>query len=133
MLAECGQHWRREAADVAIDTAWRFLLALGMASREDAAPHLLAAQPAPEHWIEVTHAISATSAECRFTADYQGLEVIAEAGTVIAVDGERDIRTPYDDCVLVMPARRLAAGQTAVRLGRYVALAGAELLAADDD
>jgi len=31
------------------------------------------------------------------------------------------VRTPYDDCVLIMPSRRLVKGQTAVRLGRYVA------------
>ena len=28
---------------------------------------------------------------------------------------------PYDDCVLVMPSRRLGPGLTAVRLGRFVA------------
>ena len=42
------------------------------------------------------------------------------AGTVIAYDGTRPIRTPYDDCVLIMPSRRLAPGLTAVRLGRFV-------------
>jgi hypothetical protein len=30
------------------------------------------------------------------------------------------VRTPYDDCVLIMPSRRSGRGQTAVRLGRYV-------------
>jgi hypothetical protein len=29
------------------------------------------------------------------------------------------VLTPYDDCVLVMPSRRLTRGSTAVRLGRY--------------
>ena len=38
---------------------------------------------------------------------------------MIATDGEREIRTPYDDCVPIMPSRRLARGQTAVRLGRF--------------
>lgn len=41
-----------------------------------------------------------------------------EISGAIATDGAREITTPYDDCVLVMPARRLARGQTAVRLGR---------------
>jgi hypothetical protein len=35
------------------------------------------------------------------------------------------VTTPYDDCVLIMPSRRLDKGQTAVRLGRYVAVPGA--------
>jgi hypothetical protein len=30
------------------------------------------------------------------------------------------VRTPYDDCILIMPSRRLAPGLTAVRLGRLV-------------
>jgi hypothetical protein len=30
------------------------------------------------------------------------------------------VRTPYDECVLIMPSRRLLPGQTAVRLGRYL-------------
>ena len=70
---------------------------------------------------------------CRFTSDYTGLEVIPTAGTVIAVDGEREIPTPYDNCVLVMPTRRMARGQTAVRLGRYIDMPNIDMLAADDD
>lgn len=135
VLAECGQHWRAATAAVAADIAYRFLVALGMVAIDDARPHLLPAAPAPDRWIEVTHAIDVTSGRSRFTADYQGLEVIPAAGTVIAVDGKREIRTPYDDCVLVMPARRLTPGQTAVRLGRYIDLPAADdlMLAADDD
>src|SRR5204863_447655 len=38
----------------------------------------------------------------------------------IGHDGEREVRTPYDNCILIMPSRRLVRGQTAVRLGRYV-------------
>jgi hypothetical protein len=30
------------------------------------------------------------------------------------------VRTPYDNCVLIRPSRRLAKGQTAVRLGRFL-------------
>ena len=50
-----------------------------------------------------------------------GCEVIPDAGTVIAYDGALPIRTPYDQCVLIMPSRRLAPGFTAVRLGQFVA------------
>jgi hypothetical protein len=46
--------------------------------------------------------------------------VLSPEGTLIGHDDEREVRTPYDDCVLIMPSRRLAKGQTAVRLGRYV-------------
>ena len=52
--------------------------------------------------------------------DYKGMEVIPDEGTVIGWDGERAIRTPYPDCVLIMPSRRLRRGESAVRFGRYV-------------
>jgi predicted deacylase len=48
-----------------------------------------------------------------------GLKVIAQAGTKIARDGTRPVFTAYDDCVLIMPTRRIKRGQPAVRFGRY--------------
>ena len=64
--------------------------------------------------------MTAKSNEFRFVRPYMGAEVIPEAGSVIAHDGETAIRTPYDQCVLIMPSLRLFPGQTAVRLGRFV-------------
>jgi len=76
--------------------------------------------PPPQKLIEVTEAVTIHSENFRFDADYKGLEVIARKGTEIARDGDRPVRTPYDECVLIMPSRRLTKGQTAVRLGRYI-------------
>ena len=46
--------------------------------------------------------------------------VIEKAGTVIATDGDKVWRTPYDACVLVMPSTaHVKPGNTMVRLGRY--------------
>ena len=40
--------------------------------------------------------------------------------TFVAEDGERTWRTPYDDCVLVMPSMsHVKPGNTMVRLGRF--------------
>lgn len=73
--------------------------------------------------IHVTDAVVADSMAFRFVADYRGLEVIKRAGTLIATDGVREIRTPYDDCVLVMPSlRQLAQGVTVVRFGRITGI-----------
>jgi predicted deacylase len=119
LLAECGQHWEKAAADVAIDTSWRFLAASGVLGEREAA-EILARPAAAQRLIEVTDAVTIAFEDFRFAADYRGLEVIPQAGTVIARDSGRAIRTPYDDCVLIMPSRRLVRGQTAVRLGRYV-------------
>jgi len=46
-----------------------------------------------------------------FDRRYIGLEIIPAAGTVIGTDGDRPIVTPYDDCVLIMPSRRLTRGR----------------------
>jgi hypothetical protein len=56
----------------------------------------------------------------KFPYLYKGLEVIPKAGTVIATDGATTWRTPYDDCVMVMPSlAHVKPGTTVLRLGRY--------------
>jgi predicted deacylase len=121
VLVECGQHWTRRSVAVAIATCRQFLAAL-----EVVEPSLLdglgrAPATKPQRVVEVTEAVTVAAGRFRFTREFQGLEVIPEAGTVIAYDGTLPVRTPYDHCVLIMPSRRLAPGFTAVRLGRFVA------------
>jgi predicted deacylase len=118
LLVECGHHWSRGTAEVATETAWRFLAAAGILFESDAAPWLLRKVPKQQS-VLVTHRVTADSENFRFEENFSGLEVIPRAGTVIARDGKTDIRTPYDNCVLIMPTRRISRGQTAVRLGRF--------------
>lgn len=118
-LVECGQHWLKGTADVAVETSLRFLSCLDVVERDAIAPHLKAAPP-PQTFIEVTHAVTIAREPFVFTGEFQGLEVIEKAGTTIAHDGGQEVRTPYDRCVLVMPSQRLSRGLTAVRLGRFV-------------
>ena len=119
-LIECGQHWRRETVDLAIEASLRFLLHLDMITPAFAAPHLPAKEPPAQTFIEVTEAVTIRNMPFTFTNDYRGMEVIEKAGTRIGRDGNEDIRTPYDNCVLIMPSQRLRKGLTAVRLGRRV-------------
>jgi hypothetical protein len=70
--------------------------------------------------IEVTQAVTITGNRFEFVAPFIGLEVIEKQGSVLGHDDDKEVRTPYDNCVLIMPSRRLVKGQTAVRLGRYV-------------
>jgi predicted deacylase len=118
LLVECGQHWERPTAALAVETAWRFLAASGVLAPAEAA-RILARPTAPQRVVAVTDAVTIAGDHFEFTQDFRGLEVIPQAGTVIAHDGGNEIRTPYDDCVLIMPSRRLLRGQTAVRLGRF--------------
>ncbi|MEP1029761.1 MAG: succinylglutamate desuccinylase, partial [Alphaproteobacteria bacterium] len=64
--------------------------------------------------------VTITTDRFRFAEDYRGLETIAKAGTVLGYDGDDPVVTPHDDCVLIMPSRRLNRGGTAVRLARVV-------------
>lgn len=120
MLVECGQHWARASVDVAIATCRQFLAAAGTVDPGRLDELCPAPQPAPQRLIEVTDAITVRDAPFRLSGPFRGLEVIPEAGTIIGYDGVQPIRTPYDQCVLIMPSQRLARGLTAVRLGRFV-------------
>jgi predicted deacylase len=119
LLVECGQHWERRSEAVAKETALRFLLATGAVAR-DWIEARLGPKPVPQKIVEVTQAVTIHGDDFAFAGPYIGLETIAKAGTVIATDGPTNVTTPYDNCVLIMPSRRLGKGQTAVRLGRYV-------------
>lgn len=119
LLVECGQHWAAGSRAVAIETMLRFLKAVGQADDALLARHGITPQPAtPQSFVEVTDALTIETDDFRFLGDFLGLECIPEAGTAIAQDGPVTLRTPYDDCVLIMPTKRLKPGQTAVRLGR---------------
>ncbi|HEY3917845.1 MAG TPA: succinylglutamate desuccinylase/aspartoacylase family protein [Stellaceae bacterium] len=118
LLVESGQHWAKPTADTATEMTGRFLAATGTLTEADAAP-FRALPREPQRVIQVTERVTIQSDDFRFFEAYEGFEVIPRAGTAIARDDGRDIRTPYDDCVLVMPSRRFSRGQTAVRLGRF--------------
>jgi predicted deacylase len=119
LLLEAGQHWDLRSVSVARDTVMRFLIRAG-AVRPGQAPSgwLLPDQPSPQALV-VTDSVVARSMDFRFLQAFTGGETIARAGTVIALDAGREVVTPYDDCVLVMPSvRQLRPGVTTVRLAR---------------
>ncbi len=128
VLIECGQHWERSAADVAIDTLVRFLRATGAVDEPWARPRLRLAPPAEQRLVRVTEAVVAKSMAFRFLVPIDGLGVVEKAGTPIAQDTDPASgapivwRAPYDRTVLVMPSlKHLKPGNTQVRLGRFVA------------
>ncbi|HEY9539188.1 MAG TPA: M14 family metallopeptidase [Kiloniellaceae bacterium] len=120
LLVECGQHWEAASALIAIHSALRFLLVNGVVDADWASQGLAGLDLPEQRFVEVTGPVTITSENFRFVETFNGLEVIPKAGTVIAYDGDAPVTTPYDDCVLIMPSRRLNPGASAVRLGRYV-------------
>ena len=120
LLIECGQHWERAAADVAIDTLVRFLGLTGVADAEWVEANVRLPLPPVQRLVRVTEPVVALSADFHFLVPTIGLSVIPRAGTPIAQDGDRVWVAPYDDAVLVMPGtRNLKPGGTAVRIGRF--------------
>ena len=120
VLIECGQHWEKGAADVAVDTLFRFLQATGAVNASICKSHTRLAPPAVQRVVRVTEAVVANSKDFRFPYLFKGLEVLPRAGTVVATDGASVWKTPYDDCVMVMPSlAHVKPGTTMLRLGRY--------------
>lgn len=119
LLVECGSHFERAAADVALRTIVLFLAHFEMIDPAYAARHDGGPRP-KQHVIEVTQAVTIATDRFVFKEDYRGFDIVPTAGTVIAHDGDRQVATPYDDCVMVMPTREPVKGLTAVRLGRLV-------------
>ncbi len=117
LLLECGQHWETASADLAKEAAARFLTGLGVIG-----PELLdmlgAPEPPPQTVWEVTEAVTITAERYTHAQPFTGGEIIAEKGTLLGHDGDRPVVSPHDDCMLVMPSKRLWRGQTAVRLAR---------------
>jgi predicted deacylase len=122
LLLEAGQHWDPCAVSAARDVLMRFLVQAGAVGRSQAPEGwLLPDEKRPPAPVVVTDRVVATSMDFRFVEPFTGGETIARSGTVIATDAGREITTPYDDCVLVMPSlRQLRPGVTTVRLGRRV-------------
>jgi predicted deacylase len=120
VLIECGQHWEKPAAEVAKDTTLRFLKVSGAVDAAWADSRLTLKPPAEQRLVRVTEPVVAESMAFKFARHFKGLEVVPKAGTVVASDGPRTWKTPYDDCVMVMPSvRHLKPGTTVLRLGRY--------------
>jgi predicted deacylase len=121
LLVECGQHWESASVDVAKEIALRFLAHYGIVEPDFVEEHLPVMPPRRQRVIEVTGPITIETDNFRFTESFSGMEVIEKEGTLIGWDGSKEVRTPYDNCVLIMPSRRLRKGESAVRLGRYSA------------
>jgi len=120
LLVECGQHWESAAPGVALQSSLRFLRHFGLLSPAFLDAHLAPAPLPPQRAIEVTNVVTIESDAFAFALPVAGLQIVPKAGTLLARDGAREIRTPYDDSVLIMPTRRPRRGETAVRIGRLL-------------
>jgi len=116
-LIEAGQHWEEATVDTTMASVAGLLRHVGMAAD---APALPPPSRAARRFAEVTRVVTASTSSFVFLQPFRGGDVIPDRDTVIALDGSTEIRTPHDDCLLVMPSLRPSRGHTAVRLGRFV-------------
>ncbi len=111
VLVEAGQHWQRGTVATMQAAIAGVLEASGLAPSAYAG--------AAPRFAEVTQTVTASSGAFAFTEAFRGGHVVPCRGTLIAMDGAAEIRTPHDDCLLVMPSLRPSRGHTAVRLARF--------------
>lgn len=110
ILVEAGQHWEQAAITQLRATVAALLRHAGLMDG--------AAEQSRAAFAQVTHTVTARTHRFSFVRNFRGGEIIAKAGSLIAHDGEEEIRTPYDSCMLVMPSLKASCGHTAVRLAR---------------
>ena len=105
---------------VALDTALHFLRACNVVDINFINDRLSPAAKEPElaEMWDVTDGITALTDDFQFCEEYVGMEIIESEGTKIAQDGDLDIKTPYDNCLLMMPNHRPGAGVRKLRLCR---------------
>jgi succinylglutamate desuccinylase len=119
-LVECGYHFFEEAADIAIETSLRFLRHFDAIDPAFLAEHLKAHENVDQMFIEVSGPVTIETDNFVFDRTFEGFEVVPDKGTLIGHDDGKAVHTPYDNCVMIMPARDPLKGKTAVRLGRIV-------------
>jgi predicted deacylase len=117
-LVEAGQHWDAATVDTMFASVAGLLRHLNVIAHHPVLP------PTPaditQRFAEVTMAVTAATSNFAFVQPYRGGDVIARRNTLIALDGETEIRTPHDNCLLIMPSLRPSRGHTAVRLARFI-------------
>jgi hypothetical protein len=122
LLIECGFHGDPSSIAVARDMCSRFLRETGAVAPqalEAVLPGWQAPAAKEQVVLEVNGAVVAKDESFSFVRTWQPLEIVPRAGTVIGRNGGEWVKTPFDDCVLVMPSTRQArAGVTVVRYAR---------------
>jgi predicted deacylase len=116
-LVEAGQHWEQATVDTMLASVAGLLRHLAVVGPD--APLPPAPQAVTARVATVTTAVTAMTSNFAFVQTYHGGDIIPRRDTLIARDGETEIRTPHDNCLLVMPSLRPSRGHTAVRLGRF--------------
>lgn len=110
VVVECGQHFSQSAADLAIDVTLRFLAHHGLIA---AVPAPAASAPARRFRLLEVHMVKSDT--FAFMRPVIGFETFGK-GELIAVDADKEIRSPCDNCTIFMPTRDAVVGREGVYL-----------------
>ena len=119
LLVECGQHWEAAGGDAAKQVVLRFLNHFEVLDKQWLTSQLDVETPVAQRVVDISTVVTVNTAQFRWIRPLHGLEVITEMGTLIAMDGEGEVRTSHTDALMVMPVPNPKLGQTAVRIGRF--------------
>lgn len=109
VVVECGQHFAQASADLAKDVALRFLAHFGLIEHATTAM-----TEAPRKFmLRAVHMVR--TEQFRFVRPLNGFEVFRK-GELIASDEGLEIRAPWDECTVFMPARAAIVGREAMYL-----------------
>ncbi|MCW8307477.1 succinylglutamate desuccinylase/aspartoacylase family protein [Acidiphilium sp. PA] len=115
VLVEAGQHWQTPTVAQMTASITALLHHAGMLPNP---PQI--ARTNPPRFAEVTRVVTATTGRFAFVRPFRGGEIIPTRDTILAYDGIAEVRTPHDQCLLVMPSHRTGRGHTAVRLAKFL-------------
>jgi predicted deacylase len=114
VVAECGQHFKQATSDLAIEVAYDFLAHFGLIAPRPRAE----AAPAARRF-ELIQSCVVKTPEFRFARPVVGFETFA-LGELIATDGGEEIRSPCENCTILMPTRSAVVGREGVYLARPI-------------
>ena len=112
LVVECGQHFKRASAELAVGVAQDFLRHFGLIEA-GSEPR----RKPPQQRFELLETCLVKTPDFRFVRPLVGFERFAE-GELIATDGKEEIRALCADCTVLMPTRAPVVGTEAVYLTR---------------
>ncbi|SFP02813.1 Predicted deacylase [Variovorax sp. PDC80] len=113
VVVECGQHFSRSAAELAVDVTQRFLAHLGLV--DAVTPRAPAAPAASARRFRLLEVHMVKTESFAFVRPLLGFETF-DRGELIAVDAGQEIRSPCDGCTVFMPTRAALVGREGVYL-----------------
>lgn len=121
LLLEAGAHGARATVETALATTLRFLATCGVLEAADRARYGLGRRRPTARFVRVERAVRVERGPFRLLGEPTSLAIVPRAGTTIGFDAGVPVRTPFDECALVLPTPQAPPGHTAVRLGRRIA------------